>query len=430
MKCLLASIFRKTRFALPALLGVWTLFLPLAAGAAGVSKPVTSDQELHSALEAAREPGRPLLTLQLAPGTYGKAVIRGIRSPLRLVAADPGARPRLSGLDLRDSNAVSIEGLVFDYVAAAAGEPVWTAPFRVSRSQNISFRNVLFDGDDARGAGPADEGFPAGKALLVQDTRGLAVTDSEVRGFFVGLTLLRSQHITIAGNNIHSLRKDGVNVAQVSDLVFENNVVHSFRRAPNAGDHADMFQLWSRRTDAPAERVTIRNNIFNSGQGLWTQTIFMRNDRVDKGEAGEELFYRNIRIENNVIINAHRHGIYVGEADGVVIRNNTVIRNMRSGEAHFSDNLASPRILVAERSRNVVVERNAAYAFPEPRGDSWQISDNVAIQANGRLAPGYYDRVFSNALTGDPLDLENFRYLEDGLLSGRNIGAGLLQARH
>lgn len=423
MSFFLTRFFRHILFALPVLLA-----LPLSARAADPVS-VASVQELHLALTAARQPKQPPLTLQLASGTYGRVVIKGIQSPVRLVPEDPRARPRLSGLNLQDSRGVTFEGLVFDYAVKAEAEPVRTAPFRVAKSRDISFRNVLFDGDLARGLGPAENGFPAGKALLVQDSQDLAVTDSEIRSFFAGLSFLRSRNITIARNNIHSLRNDGVNAAQVSDLVFENNKVHSFVRAPDAGDHPDMFQMWTHRTDAPSKRVTIRNNVFNSGHGLWTQTIFMRNDRVDKGDAGEELFYRNIRIENNVIINAHRHGIFVGEADGVVIRNNTVIRNLRSGEAHFSENLASPRILVADRSRNVVVERNAAYAFPKTRGGSWRIQDNIAIQANGRLAPGFYGRVFKNALTGDPLDLENFRYLTDGPLSGRSIGASLLKVQ-
>ena len=58
----------------------------------------------------------------------------------------------------------------------------------------------------------------------------------------------------------------------------------------------------------------------------------MRNEMVDTGGAGDEMFYRNITIEDNVIYNAQVHGITVGETHGLTIKNNTILRNQASGD--------------------------------------------------------------------------------------------------
>ena len=88
-----------------------------------------------------------------------------------------------------------------------------------------------------------------------------------------------------------------------------------------------MIQFWTSGTTSPSTNITIRGNILNSGAGDWTRSIFMRNEMVDLGLAGDEMFYQNILIENNVIYNAHAHGITVGETDGLTIRNNTILYN-------------------------------------------------------------------------------------------------------
>ncbi len=427
MSLVFNSMARTNHVLLTAFVAIWTACFAWAASAENVLIVRTS-QDIQKALRSAKEPDQPLLTLQLAPGRYEKLSIRDIKSPVILQPQQAGKRPELAGLHIADSNSITLEGLALSYKALGDGESVFTAPFRVYSSSNITFSDMLIEGDLARGHGSAEDGFPAGKGLLVRDSQYVTIKNCEIRTLFLGLSVHRSKNVVISGNEIHGLRKDGLTLAQVQNLLVEGNYFHSFNRAPDAGDHADMIQLWTNKTDAPTDGVTVRNNVFNSGHGLWTQTIFIRNDLVDKGRAGKELFFRNIRIENNVIINAHIHGIYVGETDGLTIVNNTLIRNSRSEAKRFNEVWASPKIKVAERSRNVVIERNAAFGFPEPAAADWSVKDNVEIQSGRRLAAGYYDRIFKNAISGDPLDLANFQYLKDGPLAGGKIGANRLRA--
>lgn len=71
-------------------------------------------------------------------------------------------------------------------------------------------------------------------------------------------------------------------------------------------------------SERPSVNIVIPGNILNSGAGVWNQSIFMRNEKVDTQDPGPEMFYRDIVIEENVILNAHQHGITVGETDGLI----------------------------------------------------------------------------------------------------------------
>lgn len=401
-------------------------------GPAGATEHrVSSSSELKAVLRnPADAAGSEERVLRLAPGRYAPLVLLGITGPLRLEAEDPANPPELAGLTLRDSSDIRFESLVFRYRPQAEGEPVWTAPFRVYDSQNITFSKVLFQGAVAHGHGPEVDGFPAGIALLVSGTQGLQLLGSELHGFYNGLSILRSIDVTLVDNELHGLRKDGLDMAQVSDVLIARNRFHSFTRTLASGDHADMIQMWTHKTDSPSQRITIRDNVFTSGAGYWTQTIFLRNDQVDRGLAGSELFFRDILIEQNVILNAHSHGILIGAGDRLTVRNNTLIRNHASEEPRFSETLASPAIHVAPQSRHVVITGNAAFAVPSAEGADWHVDDNLTIQSERRLAPGFYGTVFASPFAeapGDPLDLDRFRYRKDGPLDGHGIGAARLE---
>lgn len=408
---------------------VWCFAAVLGLAQAAQAKEVTVDssRSLAVALEELRASEGGPWTIRLQPAVYDNVLIQNIEGPLTLVAADAARLPRLTKLTVSDSSDVAFEQLVVDYVFPGGDEPLWAAPFRLYRSRNVSFYDVLFDGDIHRSNIPVDNGFPGGQALIAQDVQGLRIRDSELRGFWIGVTIMRSKDVVLTGNDIHSMRKDGMNLAQVENVLIEGNAFRNFDRSANSDDHADFIQMFSTNTNQPTVGVTVRDNIFNSGDGLYTQSVFFRNERVDTGLDGPEMFFRDILVEDNVIINAHLHGITIGETDGLTIRNNTLIRNRRSEGKRFSEELASPRITVASASRNVRITNNIAYRFPAPEGPDWVVQDNLAIQDAGRARPGFYDLVFENARRGDPQDLASFRYRRGGPAAGRGIGAPQLE---
>lgn len=365
--------------------------------------------------------------LRLAPGDYGSLNLRGMQgapdAPVTLVAADPARPPRFEQMAVREVAHLVLEGLYFDYSFAPEDKEHFR-PFAVANSQGITIRACLFDGDKAKGLSPLDDGYGWAFGLGVTDVSGFTLERSEIRDFYRGLVVARCSDVTVRGNDLHDLRMDGMNFSQVTLVTISDNHIHDFNRSVNSQDHADMIQFWTNKTDAPSSMITIRGNLLASGRGAWTQSIFMRNEEVDTGRAGPEMFYRTILIEENVIANAHLHGITVGETDGLTIRRNTVLRNpLSEGE---QDNLAlwTPQIRVAEGALNVTIARNVVAKVSGFEGQTnWQVTDNMPVQDRTRIEAGFFDKLFQ----GDPADPGTLHYRKGGPLDGTGIGAARLQ---
>jgi len=386
---------------------------------------VTSPQELPPALQAARSSEQPV-TLRLAPGDYAPFTLTGIVNPLRIEALDPQTPPHLLGLKVQDSIDLSFANLVFDFRFDSTTSELWSSVFRFENSNHLSFDQVLVDGALMTGTGTDGDGYPAGRGLHFARTENVIITNSEVRGLWVGLTVTESQHFTLKHNYLHGIRKDILTLAQVQDVEIDGNYFGAFNRSFAFDDHPDMIQMWTARTSEPSERVNIWNNVFNSGHGPWSQTIFFRNELVDRGDAGSNMFYRDVTIDNNLIINSHVHGIFVGETQGLSITNNTLVRNFRSEEDGMSDALATPKIRIAEQNQEVMITRNVTAGLPQSSiATDWIIHDNVIIQSTAIVRNGHYRDIFMDALSGDPDDLRSYQFNPDGPLHNQNIGADL-----
>ena len=136
------------------------------------------------------------------------------------------------------------------------------------------------------------------------------------------------------------------------------------------------------------------------------------------------MFYRNILIEDNVIINAHLHGITIGETIGLTIRRNTLAQNPLSAGGPADERTWYPAIRIADASQDVVVEGNIS---SDDRGyaghPSWQVSGNLLIQNQAATQAYHYDSVFEGWPDEDPRVLETYRYA----LPLSDVGAPMLQ---
>lgn len=369
-------------------------------------------------------------TLLLAPGEYGALVLKDrggtAGAPLVLRAADPSDPPRLSGLTLSQARHVVLDGLVLDY-RFTPGDPLHIRPFNITQSQDITIRNSLFDGDAA--PGPETAGSGVGYGLGIGRSKAITLEHNEIRLFHRAIVASESSDLVIRANDIHTIRSDGMNFAQVQDVVIEGNHIHDFQTVAASGDHADMIQFWTSGTTAPSRNIVIRDNVLNSGGAGWTQSIFMRNELVDQGKAGSDMLYRDIRIEGNVIFNAHLHGISVGETAGLVIANNTLLQNAASKGSDDNPGLWTPAISVSPLAIDVTIARNLVARIAGPNGQAdWRVVDNMLIQNRTRAEGGFYDRLFVAAGRGDPRDLASIAYRADGPLHGAGLGAPRLDA--
>lgn len=410
-------MIRRMPFLLLAL--VWVL-----NGGGATAEPVTSPSDLAEALASAG----PGTTLLLAPGDYGPLALNdqggSAQAPLVLRAADPSDPPRLSGIDLYKARHVVFDGLVFDYTSTP-GDLIHLRPFSIMESEDITIRNSLFDGDVAPGLETGESGF--GYGLGIGRSSDIVLENNEIRLFHRAIVASESTGLTIRANDIHTIRSDGMNFAQVERVVIEGNYLHDFQTAVDSDDHTDMIQFWTSGTTAPSRDIVIRDNVLNSGSGGWTQSIFIRNELVDQGKAGSEMLYRDIRIEGNVIFNAHLHGITVGETVGLVIANNTLIQNAASKGQDDNPGLWTPAITVNPTAIDVTIARNVVPRIAGPEGQAdWRVIDNVLIQNRTRAEGGFYDGLFAAASTGDPRDLASIAYRADGPLHGAGLGASRL----
>lgn len=365
--------------------------------------------------------------IELATGNYGILALRAVggdaNAPITLRSKDPKRPAVVTGMDLRKVNHLVLDGLLFDYTFDLQDD-LTLRPFQVFNSTDLTIENSLFDGDVAD-RGVAGQGvFPTAFGLSVRASNQINIENNEIRKFFNGIAIDHSADVRIVRNDVHSIRMDGMKFTQIERMLIEGNKIHDFLRAIDSGDHADMIQFWTARTKRPSTDIIIRNNVLNSGLGWYTQSIFMRNDVVDTGKGGREMYYRNLTIEGNVIINAHSHGITVGETDGLIIRNNTVLHNARSDGAKPSPKLWTPRLNINQASSNVTIQDNVVHeivGYKKQR--DWSVSHNLMVQDRDRKQSNYYDTVFRAARSGDPRDLSSFQYLSDGPLAGAGIGS-------
>ncbi len=406
-------------------------FLCLAASALPSSaQQVTDSQGLYAALSQARG-GETIL---LAPGDYGTLALTEKSKfdsvfpvPLKIASADPRRPATFAGLRIENSANLVLDRLVFDYTFKP-GQPLSVRPFSVKSSDHITIRNSVFDGDVAQGVSAKDDGFGYGYGLELSGGTDVRIEDNEIFGFNRGIVTGGTRNLRITGNDLHSIRSDGMNFVKVTDVLIEGNRIHDFIRSYASGDHSDMIQFWTKNTKAPSTGITIRGNLLLSGAGSSTQSIFMRNDMVDRGLAGDEMFYRDVLIEDNVIVNGHLHGITLGESDGVVIRRNTVLRNPRVVNAKTREKTVTiPRIAVAEASRRVEITDNIGPAFQDSK-PGWSVRDNVEAQDVTTMRPGYYHKLFTDAQTGDPLRADTFVVRSGSVADRPGLGAPILRA--
>lgn len=358
---------------------------------------VSSTQDLISAL--GRATGGE--TILLAPGDYGRLALTmaaGIDltfpSNITIAAADSTNPPVFSEVVLRDVTNLSFRDITFDYTYQA-GQPLWYRPVEVEGGANIAFDGCRFDGDVAYGMTAADNGFATGIGLGLTSVQGVRVEGCDISGFFRGLIVDNCDQVVVRGNDVHDIRSDGMDFVAVQGVLIENNHLHDFRGSPTSTDHRDMIQFWTNGSTRPSTDIVIRNNLLDIGAGDWTQSIFMRNEEVDMGRAGAEMFYRNVLIEGNVIVNAHLHGISVGETAGLTIRSNSVLHD----DGGMADGLDSaveiPRVTVAPTSTGVVITQNATYAIDGFSGQTgWTIANNAIVQNQNALGAGFYGDVF------------------------------------
>ncbi len=386
---------------------------------------VASTTELYAALSSAEGGDR----IELAAGDYGSLNITGVTfsSDVTIVSADPANPAIVRDLDIRDSSHLVFDGILFDYVNAAEDPNSVVKLAYVYNSAFITIRNSVFDGDEV----PSESGsgdYGTGFGLVVKDSDNVVIENNEFFDFYKALTVNYSTNIDASYNDAHSLRSDGFNFVSVDGLLVEGNWIHDFKRDPSTGDHADMIQFWTVSGEMASQNVIIRGNFLDTGTGDYTQALFMQTGLV--GGSYEDDVWKNILIEDNVIYADHGHGITVGETDGLVVSNNTLLQDPYVNDPRFNSGWP-PKINLNSESINVTVEGNiTADAWNwETMTDQpgWAVGNNLLVQYDDPNGENYYGDLFVNPFAEDA-SLADLRAKAGGLIETLGIGAEMTRS--
>lgn len=337
--------------------------------------------------------------IKLASGNYGNLKLDDISfaSNVLINSVGPKESVTFTGLDLHNVSNLTIGNVTFDY-DFAPGDPSYVSPFQIYGGNNVTLRRSAFDGASADGTGTQADGYGYGTGLAVTNAQNVRVTNNTISNFYNGLSVSDSQSVTVARNDVHNIRSDGMDFVHVQGVTIDENHIHDFRPDPASLDHPDMIQFWTAGSAGPSTDVTITNNLLDAGRGHWTQAIFMGNEAAG---AGSGMYYRDVTIANNVVVNGHFHGITVGEAVNVNINHNTVLHTDGPAADGQDPVVEIPQINVAPLSENVTVRDNLTGGFTGFTGQGgWYINNNFEAQDQDPNLPHFYGDLFvSSSLT-------------------------------
>lgn len=342
---------------------------------------------------------------------------------LSIRSADPDNPSAIATIDFKSASHITIENVEFDSSSVYKSRPEWLNDINIIGGEDITIR-------DSRMIGTATEFLtrdnPEAKADnmgLVRYIDGFTFENNFVSNYNFGLNLRESENVVIRNNEITALQGDPLRIAGLIDAVVEGNYLHDLIGSDITVNHMDLIQLWSSRTTNVTENLTIRGNILDAGDGVGAQSIFMRNEQVDRsGGTAVDRFYKNIVVTENVIYNGQLHGVTVGETNGLTIANNTLVTNPAAGVMAGDElRVSDPSINVADLSRNVRITDNITAKINAPA--QAVLSGNVLVDYNDGRAENSVDNLFVNAGAG----VAGLQAKPGGLLDGAGAGASATQ---
>ncbi len=357
-------------------------------------------------------------TILLAAGNYGRLDLRSTQftSEVTIKSADANAMASFSELRLDQVSNLTFDAVVFDY-NFSAGDYHFQSPFKVNNSTNVAFNNSVFDGDVASGTGTSADGKGYGTGLYVTNSSNIDVTGTEFSKWWKGFITYNSDGINVIGNDIHSIRSDGLVFDNVDNILIENNYIHDFGGAAGSGDHRDMIQI-QRAYGSGSDNITIRDNVFDMGQGDYTQTIWMGGD--GKNISDPNVMHHNVLIEGNVIYNGHFHGVSIYGVDGLTVTENTILH---VDAAQLTGGVEIPVINISSGSKNVTIDYNVASQILGYNGQSdWNVSNNATIQ------PNQYSQMFTYLATAQTDGYNQYGVKPGSLVDTLNAGSDLVDS--
>jgi hypothetical protein len=247
---------------------------------------------LDRALEAAPDDSVVLVRA----GTYSAAEVRRrLRSEFVTFRPFEGEKVTLEGLSIEDSSYLRLEG------------------FTIRGRTRIQFGSrIQLVGNDI-----AKEGItmrPSDRVLIEGNVIHDLTYEGDVAGAGYGVWLIggwndparpqKLTNVTIRGNRFSRIPADGIQASQVENLLIEDNEFDHIAPFLRADEHSDGIQLHGEATN-----VTIRRNFFHDQPGALI---------------AKRSVFRNLVIENNLMVRLDAIALNIYDAPGARIVNNTI----------------------------------------------------------------------------------------------------------
>lgn len=382
---------------------------------------VSTHDELYKALTNAKG-GETIL---LEAGQYGDLVIAEVYGDfdfpeeVTIRSIDPENPAVFNSIEIHNSENITFDSIKVDF-DVPEGQSLTTGVDVKYSSQNITFKNSEFVGDDASGVHESWDGYPIGIGFRATGSSGIVLENNEFTQLSDGIFLHEISDAVISGNDIHGLSNDGVKLAAVQGVTVDNNHIHDFLPSPDSPSHMDFIQVFSSGTKTPTSDIVISNNVLNSGEGAPAQAIFIRNELVDSGLAGDDFIYQNITIENNVIHGGSHYGIGVNGVDNLIIDSNTILDNRHVYGEHKT---AKPTVYVDGHVTNAVITNNIMANELESLNPDNVVSGNVVVQRDFPDGENYVGDLFVNGLANKDASVADLTVLPGTVIDG--VGSSL-----
>jgi hypothetical protein len=318
-----------------------------AAGGAGAAKAATVIVRDTAGVVAALKSAGGGDTILLAPGAYTTLGLQKVNisgGQVTIASADPTKPAVIAGIEIANCS-----GLAFRDLEVTLNARLQTV-FNVADSQDIRLDRLNFHGV-AGGDKPG---------LMFRNSANVSVKNSKFHDLGTALTNMDSNHVTVSGNHFHDIRGDGVQTTGSSNVTIAGNHFTDFHTAP--GDHPDAIQFFTYRQKAPAQNITIVDNIIVRGKGDIIQGIFLGNEI--------KMPYVDVKISGNKVIGAMYNGIAVGVGQNVTITDN-LVQGYRDQDSW----------IMISGSTNASASNNQSTGFIEKENTGAKIKDNRKLKA-------------------------------------------------
>ena len=311
-------------------------------------------------------------TVYLRGGNHGSITLSGQNSEFVTIAADAGAVPVISSVDITGSKWI-VKGLTIQSLGSTLVD------IHSGASNNIIIGNHILSQQDVRSWTPADWQEKSSTAVSIQG-ECTTILDNNIENIRWGIRQ-SADHELIQGNTINNIADDGVQIS-ASNITIRGNRLTNFLDIGD-GNHEDIIQAFNLSDSDVLHDITIDSNIGISQ----TDPDLPFPNRATQGITEFDGQWNNYNVINNVIVTNHWHGISIYGATNANLINNTV----------FGDNPSRvPWIGVfnsktGARPVNNIVRNNLATTYR--RTTMGCIQDHNVTVSNPAIAVVKFDRL-------------------------------------